>query len=211
MSYSKLTNKYMPSYSGNYTKGREQKVQKVTIHHTGSVMNLEQLGKLWQTVGRRGSSHYGVKDKQVYCYVQEENTAWCDGNWNSNSKSITIETCNSKGSPNWEVSDESLETLIKLIVDIFKRYGWEKAEIGKNITYHSMYSSTVCPGPYLKSKMQYIEDEVNKRLFHVEQLEQEEPEVLEVSDIILIKELSSGDKKSINNFLKEKQLTYIWR
>ena len=33
-----------------------------------------------------------------------------------------------------------------------------------NLTMHSFFSATACPGPYLKSKFPYIADEINKRL-----------------------------------------------
>ena len=33
---------------------------------------------------------------------------------------------------------------------------------GKNLTWHSMFTNTTCPGDYLRSKMQYIADEANK-------------------------------------------------
>lgn len=161
MGHSELVKKLMPAYSGNYTVGRQAKISEITIHHTGGVITLEQLGKLWQTPGRQGSSHYGVKDNEIYCYVSEGDTAWTNSNWASNCRAITIETANSAEGGNWPISDASMNTLIKLVADIAKRNNLGKLKVGENLTYHSMYTATVCPGPYLRSKLQYIADMAN--------------------------------------------------
>lgn len=57
-----------------------------------------------------------------------------------------------------------LNSLINLVADILKRNNLGKAELGKTITYHSMYTATTCPGNYLKSKMNYIVNKVNEKL-----------------------------------------------
>ena len=160
---SSLTNVTISAYSGNYTKGRSQKISKITIHHMAGVMTAEQCGYIWQKKGRNGSSHYGIgNDGRIGNYVDESNTAWTDSNWNSNCKSVTIETSNSKTGGNWPVSDKALNSLIKLVADIAKRNGLGKLVKGQNLTWHSMYASTTCPGDYLRSKMDYIVSEANK-------------------------------------------------
>ena len=161
MSYSELAQKFMPAYSGNYTAGRQAAVSEITFHHTGDVITLDRLGNLWKTKGRNGSSHYGVKDDEVYCYISEGDTAWTNSNWRSNCRAITIETVNSAEGGNWPVSDASIDTLIKLVADIARRHNLGKLKVGENLTYHSMYTATVCPGPYLRSKLQYIADMAN--------------------------------------------------
>lgn len=163
MSNSALVSKFMQAYSGNYTKGRNTSIKKITVHHTAGVISIEQLGNLWATKGRRGSSHYGIgNDGRIGQYVNESDTAWTDSNWNSNCQSVTIETSNNKTGGDWTVGDSALNSLIKLVADIAKRNGLGKLVPGKNLTWHSMYASTACPGNYLKSKMQYIADEANK-------------------------------------------------
>lgn len=163
MEYSKLTNVIVPAYSGNYTKGRSAKISEICIHHMAGVMTAEQCGKEWQKKGRKGSSNYGIgKDGRIGGYVPETSTAWCNSNWASNCRSISIETSNDRTGGEWHVSDASLNSLIKLVADIAKRHGLGKLVRGKNLTWHSMYASTACPGPYLKSKINYIIDEANK-------------------------------------------------
>lgn len=166
MSVSPLTTKTILAHTGNYTKSRAAyggKIKKITIHHAAWICQIEDLGRLWQTVGRKGSSTYGVSGTQIGAYVDESDIPWTDGNWDSNLISVTIETANSAGAPNWTVSDTTLATLIKLVADIARRNGLGKLVVGKTLTltYHSMFANTACPGPFLLGKMQYIADQAN--------------------------------------------------
>lgn len=162
MSKSSLVNVNVPAYEGNYTKGRSgRKIEAITIHHMAGRLTAEQCGKIFQAVGRYGSSHYGIGyDGRIGQYVDEADTAWTNSNWDSNCKSVTIETSDNDNS--WYVNDTTLNSLIKLVADIAKRNNLGTLVPGKNLTWHSMFTSTSCPGDYLRSKMQYIADEANK-------------------------------------------------
>ena len=165
MSKSSLATEFYPAYTGNYTKGRTKKISKITIHHMAGKLTAKQCGQIFQTKGRKASSNYGIGyDGTIASYVDEADTSWCDANWNSNCKSVTIETSNSKAGGNWEVSDASLNSLIKLVADIAKRNNFGTLVKGTNVTWHSMYANTSCPGSYLLSKMDYIVSEANKLL-----------------------------------------------
>jgi hypothetical protein len=162
MSKSSLTQIIVPADEGNYTKGRSgRSIEAITIHHMAGRLTAEQCGRIFQAKGRYGSSHYGVGyDGSIANYVDEEDTAWTNSNWDSNCKSVTIETSDNDNS--WYVNDITLNALIKLVADIAKRRGLGTLVPGKNLTWHSMFTSTTCPGDYLRSKMQYIADEANK-------------------------------------------------
>lgn len=162
MSKSSLVNVNVPAYEGNYTKGRSgRKIEAITIHHMAGRLTAEQCGKIFQQVGRYGSSHYGIGyDGRIGQYVDETDTAWTNSNWDSNCKSVTIETSDNDNS--WYVNDITLNSLIKLVADIAKRNNLGTLVPGKNLIWHSMFTSTTCPGNYLRSKMQYIADEANK-------------------------------------------------
>lgn len=162
MAYSKLANDFYPAYAGNYTVGRSgRKIEAITIHHMAGVLSAKQCGDIFKTVGRCGSSHYGIGNSgEVLCYVDESDTAWTNSNWDSNCKSVTIETSDNDNS--WYVNDTTLNSLIKLVADIAKRNNLGTLVPGKNLTWHSMFTNTTCPGDYLRSKMQYIADEANK-------------------------------------------------
>ena len=162
MSKSNLVNVNVPAYEGNYTKGRSgRKIEAICLHHMAGRLTAEQCGKIFQKVGRYGSSHYGIGyDGRIGQYVDESDTAWTNSNWDSNCKSVTIETSDNDNS--WYVNDTTLNSLIKLVADIAKRNNLGTLVPGKNLTWHSMFTNTTCPGDYLRSKMQYIADEANK-------------------------------------------------
>lgn len=163
MSNSKLATETYYAHSGNYTKGREKKISEITIHHMAGVLTAEQCGSLFQKKNRKASSNYGIgKNGEIGLYVNECDTSWCNSNWASNSRAVTIETSNSKIGGDWLVSDKVLNQLIKLVADIGKRNNLGTLVAGKNVTWHSMYTPTTCPGPYLLSKMNYIVSEANK-------------------------------------------------
>jgi len=163
MGYSSLTNNWIPAHYSNYTPGRQRPIRAITIHHMAGNLSIEQCGALWQNPSRNGSSHYGIgTDGRIACYVMEENTAWTNSNWNSNCESITIETANDQIGGDWHVSDTALNSLIRLVADIAKRNGLGKLVRGQNLTWHSMFVATTCPGPYLSSKIDYIIQEANK-------------------------------------------------
>ena len=123
--------------------------------------SIETCGQIWQTPGRNGSSTYGIgSDGRIACYVDENDIAWCNSNWDSNVRSASIETANLQPSP--EVTDAALNSLIKLVADIAKRNGMGTLVKGQNVTWHSMYTDTSCPGSYLLSKMDYIVDQANR-------------------------------------------------
>lgn len=162
MNKSSLVSVNVPAYEGNYTKGRSgRNIEAITIHHMAGRLTAEACGRIFQTVGRCGSSHYGIGyDGKIAQYVDEADTAWTNSNWDSNCKSVTIETSDNDSS--WYVNDITLNSLIKLVADIAKRNNLGTLVPGKNLTWHSMFTSTTCPGNYLRSKMQYIADEANK-------------------------------------------------
>ena len=162
MAYSKLANDFYPAYAGNYTVGRSgRKIEAITIHHMAGVLSAKQCGDIFKTVGRCGSSHYGIGNSgEVLCYVDESDTAWTNSNWDSNCKSVTIETSDNDNS--WYVNDTTLNSLIKLVADIAERNNLGTLVPGMNVTWHSMFTNTTWPGDYLRSKMQYIADEANK-------------------------------------------------
>lgn len=147
MSNSKLVTIKVPASTKNYTKGRSgNKIEMVTIHHMAGVLTAKQCGEIFKNRSRKASSNYGIgKDADVGLYVDESNTSWCNSNWNSNCKAVTIETSNCKVGGDWKVSDKVLLKLIELVADIFKRNKLGKAVKGKNITWHSMYVATSCP------------------------------------------------------------------
>ena len=164
MSNSSLANVVVYANKNNYMEGRNGvKISEITIHHMASILTAEECGKLFQNSTRLSSTHYGVgKDGNIGLYVDEKNTAYANGNFKSNLRSVTIEVSNSSVGGDYPVSDLVLAELIKLVADIAQRNNLGKLVVGENLTPHNKYAETSCPGKYLLGKMGYIAEEANK-------------------------------------------------
>ncbi len=164
MSHSPLATVSVPANGTNYTLGRPGgKITKITVHHMAGILSAERCGQIFQTPNRGGSSHYGIGlNGEIGVYVEEENTAWTDSNWDSNIHSVTIENSNNVNGGNWSVSDATFDSLVKLCADIAKRNGLGRLVPGQNLTWHSMYAQTTCPGDYLRGRMNELADRANE-------------------------------------------------
>ena len=155
--------------SPNFTPMTDKVNRKITIHHCAGNCSIETLGNIFAPATRQASSNYGVgSDGRIGMYVEEHNRSWCSSSRENDSQAITIEVANDGGAPEWHVSDKALAATITLCVDICKRNGIEKlnytGDKTGNLTEHNYFANTNCPGPYLKSKLSFIAEEVNKQL-----------------------------------------------
>ena len=167
-----MSNSPLVSYtkiSPNSNNPRNKPITKITIHHMAGNLSIESCGNIFAKASRKASSNYGIgSDGRIGMYVEEKNRSWCSSSAANDNQAITIEVANDGGAPNWHVSDKALASLIDLCTDICRRNGIARlnftGDARGNLTQHNYFAATACPGPYLKSKFQYIADEVNKRL-----------------------------------------------
>ena len=157
------------NYSPNCNAPRNNRINKITIHHMAGNLSVEQCGNIFANRNRQASSNYGIgSDGRVGLYVDEANRSWCSSNGDNDHQAITIEVANDVVGGNWHVSDVALAKLIDLCVDICERNGINRliftGNASGNLTLHKYFAATMCPGPYLESKMPYIAQEVNRRL-----------------------------------------------
>lgn len=148
---------------------RQHKIDKITIHHMAGNLTVEACGEEFSRKSRQASANYGVgTDGRIALYVDEANRAWTSSNKENDHRAVTIEVANDSGAPDWHVSSAALQATIDLCVDICRRNGIEKlvytGEKSGNLTMHRWFAATLCPGPYLASKLPYIAEEVNRRL-----------------------------------------------
>ena len=139
MSESPLVTRKWWADPSNYTKGRRgYKVNGIVIHHAAST-SLNSIGQVFSQKGRNGSAQYGVGGKEIHQYVSE-----------------------------WRVSDETFDTLCKLVADVAKRNGLGKLYVNPSedcpkLSGHKDWqgASTACPGPYLYPRLQEICNRAN--------------------------------------------------
>lgn len=197
MSNSKLVN--YTKLSPNCNKPRNHKIDKITIHHMAGNLSVERCGEEFAKASRRASSNYGIDSNgRVGLYVDEANRSWCSSSANNDNRAVTIEVANDEIGGNWHVSDKALNKLIDLCVDICERNNIPKLNYtgnkSGNLTEHNYFAATACPGPYLKSKLPYIADEVNKRLAGVNNVSKFVDEV--AKEVIAGKWGNGADRKS---------------
>ena len=134
---------FYPAAPSNYTKGREAPVDRICVHHSAGWENT--LRYLWADPNRNGSSHFWVGNQpgQIEQYVDTDDTAWCNGSWPSNVRSITIET---RGDWRGYYDQQTLDNLEGLFKTLRQMYPnayitYHKVEIDK-----SRYpGGTACP------------------------------------------------------------------
>ena len=197
MSNSKLVN--YTRLSPNCNKPRKYKITKITIHHMAGNLSVETCGNVFSSASRKASSNYGIgSDGRVGLYVDEANRSFCSSNADNDHRAVTIEVANDEIGGNWHVSDKALNKLIDLCVDICERNNIPKLNYtgnkSGNLTEHNYFKATTCPGPYLKSKLPYIADEVNKRLAGVNNVNKPVDEI--AKEVIAGKWGNGTDRKS---------------
>ena len=159
-----MSNSSLISYtkiSPNRTSPRKKPIRKITIHHMAGNLTVEQCGAVFAPTSRKASSNYGIgTDGRIGMYVEEKDRAWTSSSPDNDNQAVTIEVANNTLGPNWTVSDKAMASLIDLCVDICKRNGIQRLNFTGdktgNLTMHCYFKSTLCPGPYLKSKFPYI-------------------------------------------------------
>ena len=175
MSNSKLVSytKLSPNHSGR----RNHVIDTVSIHCMAGNASVETCGDLFANPARKASSNYGIgSDGRIALYVDEANRSWCTSSASNDHRAITIEVANNGGAPDWPVSAQAYEALIRLLVDICQRnpgigrlrWQGDKSLIGKvnrqNMTVHRWFAAKACPGDYLYNRHGQIAAEVNRRL-----------------------------------------------
>lgn len=179
---SKLATSDIQAASGNYSVGRSgKKIGKITIHHSViAKASASDIARVFTNPKRKASANYciGYTKGDICCSLYEENRAWTSSSPENDNVAITMEVANSSVEYPYPVSDDTLENIIELCVDICKRYNFRLNWTGdKNgtLTVHRMFAATACPGEYLMGKMPYIAEEVNRRLDELEKPKEEEP------------------------------------
>lgn len=137
-----MTIKWVGAHPNNFTVGRNgQRIQFIVLHWI--VGTLKAADSTFANSSRLASATYGVGGNAVHQYVREEDTAYANGNWQSNLTSISIEH---EGGPELPISDATYETSAKLVADIAKRHNipLNRSHIKK----HKEVSdkATACPG-----------------------------------------------------------------
>lgn len=152
--------------SPNRSSRNGQSVRKFTPHHMAGNLSIETCGSVFASPARGASANYGIgSDGRIACYVDESERAWTSSSAWNDCQAVTVEVANSSTGGNWPVSDKAFDSLVALAVDVCRRHGMTRlrwtGDKGGSITSHDMFTSTLCMGPYLRSKMPELAERVN--------------------------------------------------
>lgn len=192
--------------SPNRSSPRSAAIDTITIHHMAGKLSIETCGEVFQPTSRQASSNYGIgNDGRIGMYVEEKDRAWTTSSRANDNRAVTIEVANSAvgNASGWPISDAAMKSLIALCVDICKRNNIKKLNFTGdktgNLTMHKWFASTLCPGPYLEGKFQYIADEVNKQLDTASSTPAAPAPVTDKDDTVVIYRVQTGAfSKKIN-------------
>lgn len=173
------TNSQLVTYtkiSPNTYGKRTHAIDTITIHCYVGHVNVKNGTDTFSKPGYKYSCNYLMADDgQIGLVLQEEYASICSSSKSNDNRAITIET-SSDSTGEIKITDAALNGLITLCTDICQRNGikqlvWSTNKNdrvnhlnGCNLTVHRDYAAKSCPGDYIYGKMQYIADEVNKRL-----------------------------------------------
>lgn len=158
------------AHSNNYQKGRNgHKICKFTPHIMAGILTGKQCAvNIFQKANRYASANYCIgNDGDIVCNVYEENRAYTSSSRTNDNQAITVEVSNCEIGGQWKISDAAWNSLIKLAVDVCRRYNFRLVYDGTpngSLTRHNMFANTTCPGAYLQSKFQELANTVNAML-----------------------------------------------
>lgn len=127
---------WTPAANGNFAYGRTKPISRITFHHI--VGDAGAAIARFKTPGVEVSSTYVIgTDGCVYQMVDEANTPYTDGNYDSNSRAITIEHAGGGSTPYTEAMYQSSARLVSYLI---KKYGITDFKRHRDII------ATACPG-----------------------------------------------------------------
>lgn len=135
-------------------------VDRFIVHHAATTSLSAILG-LFQPGGRTVSANYALKDRQLILAVDENRRAKTSGSISWDGRAVTIEVANSSAGGAWPVSDESFDTLARLIADVATRHNFPIDDT-HILTHQEIYRrygqgyATACPGDMQRRKAELI-------------------------------------------------------
>ena len=165
--------------SPNKNSPRNHAIERITPHCVVGQLSAESICGCFTSPSRQASCNYGIgTDGRISLCVEEKDRSWCSSSGANDHRAITIECASDKTAP-YAMNGNVYESLIKLCVDICKRYGkskliWfgDKDETLNYspksdemiITVHRWFANKSCPGDWLYNRLGDLAAQVTKSL-----------------------------------------------
>lgn len=144
----------------------------IVVHHAAGT-DFDAIGRTFAYSDREASAHWAVGNGIAQQFIPEEIDAWHAANSYANQHYVGIECVNSTGDPDWQISEETVQTLCELMADIAKRWGIYPLARDVNVFGHRDFAATLCPG-VLYDRLDEICSRANKIIEGVKPAEKEE-------------------------------------
>ena len=165
--------------SPNNSGTRTYPVTRITPHCMVGQLSAQGCGALFKSPSREASSNYGIgTNGEIGLYVDETKRSWCSSSADNDNRAITIECASDTRSP-YAMNSKVYASLVRLCVDICKRYGKKKllwfADKNKTLAYkprademiitvHRWFANKSCPGDWLYNRLGKLASEVTAQL-----------------------------------------------
>jgi hypothetical protein len=162
VSYTKLS----PNNSGQ----RNHAIDRITPHCVVGQMQIEDLLGWLAQPSTKASANYGIgTDGRIGLGVPESVRSWCSSSSENDNRAITIECASDRTAP-YAFNQKVYDSLIRLCVDVCKRYNKKKLlwwnDKQKTLSYqpaadevvltvHRWFANKACPGDWM---MQHMDD-----------------------------------------------------
>lgn len=174
--------------SPNHSGQRGHAIDRITPHCVVGQCTAESLGAWFAKTSTQASSNYGIdKDGRIGLYVDEKNRSWCSSNVANDDRAITIECASDTFDP-YRMNEVVFESLIRLCIDICKRYnkikllwfadknialGYIPKENEMVLTVHRWFANKSCPGDWLYNRLGELATKVTDALEEEDDMTQE--------------------------------------
>lgn len=153
MTFSPLTSRTHETAKRSSRSGRG--VQRLIIHHTAGGTDASNLHVLAVSPAKKSCTYLLETTGALVGIVPEEYRPWTSGSAAADGNSVTVETVNISGSPDWRVAAVQVEMLAHLAADLCRRYGWGVVDESR-VDGHRDHDNTACPGPHLYPLIPHI-------------------------------------------------------
>lgn len=158
MTFSPLISGTVPHHN-KYSSRQGRAITRVNQHHHAAWTEAG-LARLVNPSAQASSTYIIMTDGRILGQVPEEFRPWTTSTFEADAPAITIEVQNISGQvhgddshpDSWKISDAALNSIVRLLADIAKRYNWGGIAAG-NYRGHREFWATACPGGYLWSRM----------------------------------------------------------
>lgn len=147
-----------------------QPINGVVIHHVAGTNGLSYVAN--KNDRNSHPTYHIARSGAVTGIVNPDRRPYSTGG-TPDPNAVSFEIDNSSTGGDWPVTNESIEALIDVIIyhasqspRAGKGFALNEPSVRQSeffIAWHSQYKATACPGPFIKSKLDYIVSECNRR------------------------------------------------